>query len=133
MDNLTKEQRHINMSQIRSKNTCPEKIVRRILTKLGYRYRLHLKKLLGKPDIVLSGNGAAIFVNGCFWHQHKDCRRQAVPKVNKEYWIPKLKRNIKRQMENIKQLEKEGWKVKIIWECETKDETSLMKKIKRIL
>ncbi len=133
MDNLTKEQRRICMSRIRSKNTKPEKIVRKILTQFGLRYRLHNTKLPGKPDIVISRIKTILFVNGCFWHQHKGCKRRAIPKANTEYWSKKLKRNVEKQKEDIKLLKKDGWKVYIIWECETKDENRLIKKLKRIL
>lgn len=133
MDNLTKEQRRICMSRIRSKNTKPEKIVRKILTQFGLKYRLHNTKLSGKPDIVISKIKTIFFINGCFWHQHRGCKRQAVPKANIEYWGAKLKRNVEKQKEDIKLLRKDGWKVHIIWECETKDENRLVKKLKKIL
>lgn len=133
MDNLTKEQRRICMSRIRSKNTKPEKIVRKILTQFGLKYRLHNTKLSGKPDIVISKIKTIFFINGCFWHQHRGCKRQAVPKANIEYWGAKLKRNVEKQKEDIKLLRKNGWKVHIIWECETKDENRLVKKLKKIL
>lgn len=133
MDNLTKEQRRICMSRIRSKDTKPEKTVRKILTQFGLRYRLHNAKLPGKPDIVISKIKTIFFINGCFWHQHKGCKRQAVPKANIEYWGAKLKRNFEKQKKDIKLLRKDGWKVHIIWECETKDENRLIKKLKKIL
>ena len=133
MDNLTKEQRRICMSRIRSKDTKPEKTVRKILTQFGLRYRLHNAKLPGKPDIVISKIKTIFFINGCFWHQHKGCKRQAVPKANIEYWGAKLKRNVEKQKKDIKLLRKDGWKVHIIWECETKDENRLIKKLKKIL
>lgn len=133
MDNLTKEQRRICMSRIRGKNTKPEKIVRKILTQFGLKYRLHNTKLPGKPDIVISKIKTIFFINGCFWHQHRGCKRQAVPKANIEYWGAKLKRNVEKQKEDIKLLRKDDWKVHIIWECETKDENRLIKKLKKIL
>jgi len=133
MDHLTKKRRSWNMSRIRSKDTAPEKEVRRILTKLGWRYRLHSKKLYGKPDIVITKIDTVFFINGCFWHQHKGCKRKTMPKANIKYWKPKLKRNIEKQKKDVIQLKKDGWKVHIIWECETKDEKSLSKKLRGFL
>jgi len=132
MDNLTKKQRQHCMSKIRSKNTKPEKIVRKTLDKLDIKYNIHTKILPGTPDIVISETKKIIFVNGCFWHQHKNCKRANIPKTNKEYWIKKLSRNIKKQNADIKNLRKLGWSISTIWECQTKDEMVLMKKIKRI-
>ena len=133
MDNLTKTQRKKCMSRIRSKNTAPEYAVRKALTNEGIRYRLHVGKLPGKPDIVISRLKKVVFINGCFWHQHQGCRRNARPKTNKNYWLPKLEKNVKRQKEDIKELKKMGWKTYIIWECEVKNDKKLKKKIKRIL
>ncbi len=132
MDNLTKKQRQYCMSKIRSKNTKPEKAVRKILDKLNIKYNIHTKILPGTPDISILEIKKIIFVNGCFWHQHKNCKRANIPKTNKEYWIKKLSRNIKKQNTDIKNLRKLGWSISVIWECQTKDETALIKKIKRI-
>lgn len=121
------------MARIRSKNTSPEIVVRKILTGLGVRYRLHVKTLPGKPDIVIRKRKMAFFVNGCFWHQHKDCKRSNTPKSNKTYWAPKLKRNVVRQKDIIAQLEKEGWRVSVIWECQTKDAVSLKNRVHKLL
>lgn len=133
MDNLSKKQRRLCMSHIRSRDTQPEKTVRKILTRLGKKYRLHNKKLPGRPDIVIPKSKTVIFVNGCFWHQHKGCKRQTMPKVNLKYWKKKLERNIKKQKEDIKLLKKRGWKVFIIWECEAKKEKLLNKKVQKFL
>ena len=108
------------MSRIRSKNTNPEKVVRTLLHSQGYRFRLHLKGLPGKPDIVLKKYNTVILVNGCFWHQHKSCKRANIPKSNKEYWIPKIERNKKRDKRNIKEIKSLGWRVMVLWECEIK-------------
>lgn len=132
-DHLTKKHRSWNMSRIRSKDTTPEKAVRKALTKLGWHYRLHSSKLWGKPDIVIPQIDTVLFINGCFWHQHKGCKRQTMPKVNLGYWRSKLKRNIEKQKKDIIQLKKGGWKVDIIWECETKDNKGLTQKLKKIL
>lgn len=133
MDNLTREQRKLCMTKIKSKNTKPEIAVRKILTKFSARYRLHNSKLAGKPDIVITKAKKIIFINGCFWHQHKNCKKQAMPKVNKKYWEPKLQRNIEKQERDIKLLKKQGWKVYKIWECQTSDKNKLAQKISKIL
>lgn len=125
MDTISKAKRSWNMSKIKSKNTGPELKVRKALTELGYRYRLHVDKLEGRPDIVLGKINTIILVNGCFWHQHYKCKYATVPKSNKEYWEKKLVRNVKRQREVIKILENQKWKVSIIWGCETKDMENL--------
>lgn len=132
MDTITKQQRSINMSKIRSKNTSPEVIVRKILLGMGFRYRLHLASLPGKPDVILKKYKTAIFINGCFWHQHKNCKRSSIPKSNKDYWVPKLENNIQRQKENISQLKRLGWKPLIIWECEVKKIDELTQKLSKI-
>jgi len=121
------------MSLIRSRDTLPEKIVRKVLTNLGVRYRLHSKQLPGKPDIVIKKDKLAIFINGCFWHQHKGCKRKTMPKGNRNYWKPKLERNVAKQKADIKALRKDNWKVGIVWECETRDGDKLKKKLQKIL
>jgi len=130
MDNLTKEQRKLCMTRITSKNTRPERIVKQILSKEGWRYKLHSAKLPGKPDIVISKIKTIILINGCFWHQHKGCKWQAMPKSNLSYWGKKLKRNVEKQKEDIKKLKKAGWKVIIVWESEVKNEKKLSNKLK---
>lgn len=119
MDNHTQEQRHYNMSQIKSKNTKSEDFVRKHLFANGFRFRKNDKRYAGHPDIVLSKYKTIIFVNGCFWHMH-DCKDFVLPKSNLEYWIPKLERNKKRDESNIHLLQSDGWHVIIIWECELK-------------
>lgn len=117
------------MSLIKAKNTRPEVIVRSIVHRLGFRFGLHKNDLPGKPDIVLRKYNTAIFINGCFWHQHKNCKRANIPKSNRKYWIPKLERNLKRDRINIRDLKKEGWKIIILWECQTRDPENLKLKI----
>ena len=117
VDNLTKDQRSKNMSRIRSKNTKPEMIVRKKLHSLGYRYRLHKKELPGKPDIFLKKFNLAIFVNGCFWHQH-GCKKTSKPKSNKNYWTEKLKKKVITDKKNKKTLLNMGFNVLTMWECE---------------
>lgn len=131
-DTVTKEQRSRNMSLIRSKETKPEVFVRSVLHRLGFRFRKNVKTLPGKPDIVLPKYKTVIFVHGCFWHQHKGCRRSTIPKSNTDYWIPKLSGNIKRDIQHKADLKKLGWNVEVVWECETKDTDKLMKKLKKI-
>ena len=133
MDNLTREQRKLCMTKIKAKNTKPEIAVRKVLSRLGERYRLHNSKLAGKPDIVIVKTKKIIFINGCFWHQHKNCKKQAMPKANKKYWESKLKRNIEKQAQDIKLLKKQGWDVYKIWECQTNNEDKLTQKISKIL
>ena len=118
MDIWSKEKRSMVMSHILSKNTKPEQRVRKMLTHLGFRYRLHVKNLPGKPDIVLRRYNTVIFVHGCFWHLHKGCRDGTIPKTRKEYWQTKLLRNKERDIKHIRELRKQGWKVLRIWECE---------------
>ena len=118
-DNHSKEVRSKNMSHIRSTNSKPEEIVRKYLFSKGFRYRKNLRNLPGCPDIVLPKYHTVIFVYGCFWHKH-NCSRFVWPSSNVEYWIPKINRNVERDVENHKKLIDMGWKVLIVWECELK-------------
>ncbi len=113
------------MSRIRGKNTKPEMLVRRFLFANGFRYRLHDKKLPGKPDIVLPKYKTVIFVNGCFWHGHEGCRYFVLPKSNLSYWAPKIDKNIKRDLINEIELIKTGWEIIRIWECQLKNDLEL--------
>ncbi len=109
------------MRRVRSRDTTPEMIVRKALTRLGARYRLHRADLPGRPDIVMPGKRLAIFVHGCFWHGH-DCPRGArVPKQNRDYWVEKVARNVGRDARNAEALVVAGWRVEVVWECELKD------------
>ena len=119
-DNHSKEIRSYNMSQIRSKNTKPEEIVRKYLFSKGFRERKNDKRYPGRPDIILPKYKTAIFVNGCFWHMHDGCPKFIMPKSNIEYWKPKLERNKRHDIENKITLEKQEWKVIVVWECELK-------------
>lgn len=116
----TKEIRSFNMSQIKGKNTKPEMMVRRFLHTNGYRYKLHDKNLPGKPDIVLPKYKTVIFVHGCFWHGHKNCKYFVVPKTRTEWWLNKINGNISKDAKAVKALKKEGWKIITIWECNLK-------------
>lgn len=117
-DRLTSEQRHKCMSHVRSKNTKPELMLRNVLWHRGFRYRLNDKHLPGKPDIVLSRYRTVIFVHGCFWHGHENCKKSSIPKTNSGFWAAKIARNIERDQEVWRALEAKGWNVIIVWECE---------------
>ena len=117
-DVLTKKQRHYNMSQIRSKNTKPEEIVRKYLFKEGFRYRKNDKRYPGKPDIVLPKYKTIVFIHGCFWHQHPGCKAARIPDTNAEFWKEKFTRNILRDQQEQEMLQLAGWHVIVIWECE---------------
>ena len=117
MDKITPERRSWNMSRIKSKDTAPEKRVRSALHRAGFRFRLHVKDLPGKPDIVLPKYKTVIFVHGCFWHQHKGCSNATIPSTNQAFWQEKFKRNVERDKREQAELKKLGWKVIIIWEC----------------
>jgi len=106
------------MSHIRSKNTKPEIRLRKELFRLGYRYRLNVKTLPGKPDIVLAKYRTCIFVNGCFWHGHKGCPKFVLPKTNEEFWLAKIENNRERDLKDYTFLESLGWRVVVMWECE---------------
>ena len=121
VDHISEEKRSWNMSRIRSKNTKPELIVRKMLHNTGIRYRLHAKDLPGKPDLSNKSKKFAVFVNGCFWHQHEGCKRANIPKSNKDYWIPKLDKNVEKQRKNLALLNKMGFKTYVVWECELND------------
>ena len=129
----TKKQRSKNMAAIRSKNTKPEITVRKTMYKIGLRYRLHRKDLPGKPDIVLGPVKLALFVNGCFWHRHVNCKYAYNPKTRKNFWNKKFIDTIKRDIKNNIELEKLGWKSVVIWECETQDQDSLRDQILKII
>lgn len=107
------------MGRIKSSNTKPEMVVRSLLHAMGYRYRLHRKDLPGHPDIVLPKYGTVIFVHGCFWHQHLGCKNATMPRTNTEFWKTKLTQNTKRDGKNQLAIERLGWNVIVIWECET--------------
>jgi len=122
-----------NMRRIRSKGMRPELAVRSLVHRMGYRFRLHRKDLPGKPDLVFVSRRKVIFVHGCFWHSHKACDTAHMPKSNLAYWRPKLERNRERDTRNIEALAAAGWKPLIIWECETKHEENLGKRIAAFL
>ena len=129
MDRLTAAQRSWNMSRIRSGDTRPERRVRSVLHRLGFRFSLRRRDLPGRPDIVLVRHKAAIFVHGCFWHRHGNCRNSVLPKTRREFWLAKLNGNVERDGRNVTALKRLGWKVLTVWECEVEDETKLSRKL----
>jgi len=128
-DVLSTEQRRFCMSRIRDKNTKPEIIVRQLVRQMGIGYRLHVKDLPGKPDLVFRKHKKIIFVHGCFWHMHTCKYGRVVPKTNAEFWQTKRLSNKLRDSKNRKELKKLGWKVLVIWECQTKKTLYLVKKL----
>lgn len=111
----------------------PELLVRRLVHRLGYRYRLHRKDLPGKPDLAFIGRKKAIFVHGCFWHQHPGCPEGRPPGSNQSYWEPKLQRNIERDTASIQELANRGWQTLVLWECELRDIDDLTRRLLRFL
>lgn len=132
-DDLTTLQRSRCMARVKSKNTGTELIIRSLLFKMGYRYRLHDKRLPGSPDIVFRSRGKVIFVNGCFWHLHSCLKGKSKPKSNLEFWRNKRQRNKERDKENQNSLLRMGWKYLLVWECELKNLNTLGKKLKAFL
>lgn len=129
MDVLSPEQRRRTMAAVKGRDTTPELIVRNMLHKAGFRFRLHRKDLPGSPDIVLPKYQIVIFVHGCFWHQHRGCKGAERPISNRDYWQSKLDRNMARDEKNAAKLRELGWKPVVIWECETKNKMLLAEKI----
>lgn len=121
------------MRAVKSRNTKPEIKVRRLLHGMGYRYRLHIKNLAGKPDIVFTSRRKIIFVHGCFWHGHNCKRGNRLPVSNAQHWKSKIERNVKRYADQLQKLTEDGWKVLTLWECELKDDTRLIERLKRFL
>ena len=129
MDSLTPEHRSWNMSRIRSGNTKPERLVRSLLHRMGYRFRLHRKDLPGRPDIVLPGRRTVVLVHGCYWHRHIGCRFTYTPKSNIDFWEAKFNENINRDQRQHSQLSQLGWSVITVWECETRELTALAERL----
>lgn len=129
-DHLTRKHRSWNMSRITSRHSKPEVIIRSLLHRAGYRFRINNKKLPGCPDIVLNKYNTVIFVHGCFWHRHEGCPKASTPGTNAEYWLDKFSKNISRDKKNKKKLESLGWNVLVVWECEViKNPVSVIEKI----
>jgi DNA mismatch endonuclease (patch repair protein) len=121
------------MARIKSRDTKPELLLRRVLTDLGARYRLHRKDLPGSPDVAMPGRRLAIFVHGCFWHGHDCARGSRVPKANRDYWLAKVARNVARDARNRTDLEAAGWRVETVWECQMKDQGALKERLAEVL
>jgi DNA mismatch endonuclease (patch repair protein) len=132
LDSLTPQRRSANMAAVRGKNTRPELVVRRLLFGLGYRYRLYAADLPGRPDIVFRKRRCVIFVNGCFWHGH-NCPRASAPSSNVEFWRNKIDGNRERDQRVRKKLRRAGWRVLTVWQCETKDQARLQRRLCRFL
>ena len=128
-DTIPKEHRSWNMSRIRSRDTKPEKAVRSLLHRMGYRFRLHDRSLPGKPDIVLPRYRTAVFVHGCFWHRHKQCQYAYTPKSRIDFWTAKFQNNVIRDKNNELALRASGWHVLVVWECEIKELSALSKRL----
>lgn len=134
-DTLSTHERSVRMSRVKGKDTRPELQVRRLVHRMGYRYRLHRRDLPGKPDLVFAGRRAVIFVHGCFWHRHADpsCRLARMPKSRRDFWGPKLEANRARDERNRMALESAGWLVLEIWECQLGDPAGLERVIRDFL
>lgn len=132
-DKLTPERRSDNMRRVKGRDTKPEILVRSLVHRMGFRFRLHRSDLPGRPDLAFSSRKAVIFVHGCFWHQHKGCNRATLPQTNTAFWVAKLSKNAKRDEKQLRELRAGGWRTLVIWECETKDVPRLSAKLKRFL
>lgn len=132
VDRLDPERRSRLMRQVKGKNTRPEMVVRSLLHRLGYRFRLHRKDLPGTPDIVFPSRRIALFVHGCFWHGH-GCRIGQLPKSRLDYWKPKIEANAERDRRKQAALTSEGWRVAVVWQCELADKEALTEKLRSIL
>ncbi len=133
IDTLNPEERSKRMGLVKGRDTKPELQVRGILKKLGYRYRLQYSKLPGRPDFTFPGRRKAIWVHGCFWHRHENCALARLPKGRREFWVPKLEENRRRDLENQDKVRQMGWDSLVIWECELKNIKIVEEKVKRFL
>lgn len=132
VDFLSSAARSERMSRIRGKDTKPELVVRKLLHAAGYRYRLHVNSMFGRPDIVLPRYKAVIFVHGCFWHRHSGCSVATMPKSNRPFWLAKFARNVERDRQNRTKLRKLGWRVFVVWECEVSSVSRSLKAIQHL-
>ena len=134
MDSLSPDQRSERMSRVRSRDTKPELIVRKLVHRMGFRFRLHRRDLPGNPDLVFPGRDKIIFVHGCFWHRHgANCKLTRWPKSKLDFWKPKLEENHRRDQRNRRTLRGLGWKVMVVWECQLKEADKLAERIRRFL
>ncbi len=132
-DTLTPNERSKRMSLIRGKDSSPEMKLRRLVHGMGFRYRLHVKDLPGKPDLVFPSRRAVIFMHGCFWHRHPGCKLARMPKTKLDFWGPKLEGNRERDLRNQEMLKKLGWHVLVVWECEMKNIDKVSNKVRGFL
>ncbi len=132
-DVFTPAQRSAVMAKVHSRDTKPEILVRSLIHRMGFRFRLHNKRLPGNPDIVLPRHKKIVFVHGCFWHQHEGCPHAARPASNVDYWNKKLDGNLRRDKINLEKLEAMGWRVLVIWECETRNREQLLGTLRQFL
>src|SRR5689334_5911287 len=132
MDIVTPARRSAMMANIGPRNTAPELAVRRMLHRMGYRFRLHRRDLPGKPDIVIPRVRAAVLVHGCFWHRHNACRFAYTPKSRTDFWMRKFRQNVARDLKVRDDLERAGWTVHVVWECETGDPEALSRRLQRL-
>jgi len=132
-DVFSKKKRSWIMGRVKGRDTKPEILVRSIVHRMGYRFRIHCKDLPGNPDIVLPRHRKVIFVHGCFWHGHKGCPRSERPSTNKKFWNTKLDRNVERDKRLRRTLRRMGWKIFVVWECETRAPDTLLRKLGRFL
>lgn len=133
MDTLTPEQRSARMGLVKARNTVPELAVRRAIRALGFHFGAHVKSLPGRPDVVLRTLSTVIFVHGCFWHRHHGCARTRTPKTRREFWIRKFNENVARDRRTARLLRKEGWRVLVIWECQTEDPATLSRRLRTLV
>lgn len=133
VDRLTPVERSLLMAQIHGKDTRPERLVRSVLHRLGFRFQLHRRDLPGTPDIVLPGRRTVVFVHGCFWHGHRGCKDATTPKTRTEFWVAKIRGNIARDRRHVTALRNLGWRVVVVWECRTKNPAILAARLRRQL
>lgn len=133
MDNLSESERAKQMARIKGRDTGPEMIVRRLVHGMGYRYRLHDRRLPGTPDLVFQKRRKVVFVHGCFWHQHMGCKSARIPKSRLDYWPAKLRANAERDQRNLEALRSAGWDSLILWECQLRDDALLCARIRDFL
>ena len=133
MDRIPAKTRSRLMASVRAKDTKPEVLVRKVLRRLGVKFRIHERGLAGSPDIILPGSLTAIFVHGCFWHRHKGCKKTTTPRTNRDYWLAKFAKNRERDSKAQHTLQMMGWKVLTIWECQTGNAEALERTLLHML
>jgi DNA mismatch endonuclease (patch repair protein) len=133
MDTLSRRERSERMGRVKSKDTKPELVVRRLVYGLGFKYRLHASRMPGKPDLVFTRLKSIIFVHGCFWHRHSGCALCRMPKSRLEFWEPKLEENRRRDSRNQRKLRRDGWRLLVIWECQLANQDRVKSRILEFL